>query len=169
MFDSKLEIHKIALALGSNIGDRMAALQAARKGLADYMTITAASPIYETAPIYVTDQPLFLNAALIGETKLGPLTLLRAVKDLENDLGRQPTFHYGPRAIDIDIIFYGDEVINLPELILPHPRIAEREFVLRPLADIAPDWRHPQIGLTVEKMLGLLPDQSAKKLINQVI
>jgi 2-amino-4-hydroxy-6-hydroxymethyldihydropteridine diphosphokinase len=144
---------KVALALGANIGDRLAALRDAVKWLEPYISITAISPIYETAPAYVSDQPAFLNAAVIGETKLEPLTLLRAVKDLENDLGRQPTFHYGPRAIDIDVIFYGDETVNLPELAIPHARVAEREFVLRPLNDIAPGWKHPQNGQTVAEML----------------
>jgi 2-amino-4-hydroxy-6-hydroxymethyldihydropteridine diphosphokinase len=153
---------RIALALGANVGDRMAALRAAVSGLKPYIGITATSPVYETAPQYVRDQAAFLNAALIGETRLEPLTLLRAVKDLENDLGRQPTFHYGPRAIDIDIIFYGDEIIDMPELRIPHPRVAEREFVLRPLADVAPDWRHPQIGLTVREMLAKSTDVSPR-------
>jgi 2-amino-4-hydroxy-6-hydroxymethyldihydropteridine diphosphokinase len=153
---------KIALALGANVGDRMAALRAAVEGLAPYIDIAARSPVYETAPAYVSDQPPFLNAALIGETKLEPLVLLRAVKDLENDLGRQPTFHYGPRAIDIDIIFYGQEIVSVPELAIPHPRMVEREFVLRPLNDIAPDWRHPQIGLTVAEMLARVEGQSPR-------
>lgn len=151
---------KVALALGANLGDRIAALRAAVTGLKPYMTITAKSPVYETAPAYVSDQPAFLNAALIGETGLEPLTLLRAVKDLENELGRQPTFHYGPRAIDIDIVFYGDQIIDLPELHIPHPRLAEREFVLRPLADIAPEWRHPATGLTAGEMLAKTSDHS---------
>jgi 2-amino-4-hydroxy-6-hydroxymethyldihydropteridine diphosphokinase len=154
--------HKVALALGSNLGDRMGALRAAIEGLAPYVNITAISPVYETAPAYVTDQPAFLNAALVGETRLEPLVLLRAVKDLENDLGRQPTFHYGPRAIDIDIIFYGDETLALPELNIPHGRLAEREFVLRPLNDIAPDWKHPATGLSVAQMLAQTSAASPK-------
>lgn len=156
--------HKIAIALGSNLGDRLASLRAAVQGLADYMEITAISPVYETPPLYVTDQPSFLNAAVTGTTKLEPLPLLRAVKDLENDLGRKPSFHYGPREIDIDILFYDDDMVNVPELILPHPRLAEREFVLRPLADIAPDWRHPQTGVKIATILAQLPDPSARKL-----
>jgi 2-amino-4-hydroxy-6-hydroxymethyldihydropteridine diphosphokinase len=158
------ETNKVVLALGANIGDRPAALRAAVRGLADYVTITAKSPIYETAPAYIADQPKFLNAAVIGKTKLEPLALLRAIKNLESDLGRQPTFHYGPRAIDIDVIFYGNEIIDRLELTVPHPRLAEREFVLRPLVDIAPDWRHPQNGLTAAEMLTRLTETSAKKL-----
>jgi 2-amino-4-hydroxy-6-hydroxymethyldihydropteridine diphosphokinase len=153
---------KVALALGSNVGNRVDALRAAVEGLAPYINISAKSAVYETAPAYVAGQPPFLNAALVGETRLEPLFLLRAVKDLENDLGRQPTFHYGPRAIDIDIIFYGNEVVNVPELMIPHPRLAEREFVLRPLNDIAPDWRHPQSGLTVREMIAAVEGTSPR-------
>ena len=167
MSDTETKTTKVALALGANVGDRIAALRAAVEGLKPYLTITAKSAVYETAPVYVAGQPAFLNAALIGETKLEPLVLLRAVKDLENDLGRQPTFHYGPRSIDIDIIFYGDETVDLPELAIPHPRVAEREFVLRPLNDIAPDWRHPQTGLTVKEMLAAVEGTSPR--INETL
>jgi len=153
---------KVALALGSNVGDRMAALRTAVAALKPYVNVTALSPVYETAPAYVTDQPSFLNAALIGETNLAPMVLLRAVKNLESELGRLPTFHYGPRAIDIDILFYGDEIVSVPELVVPHPRLGEREFVLRPLADIAGDWRHPQKGLTISEMLASQPDNSPR-------
>jgi 2-amino-4-hydroxy-6-hydroxymethyldihydropteridine diphosphokinase len=162
MNESPPKTVKVALALGANVGDRLAALRAAIDGLKPYVAITAKSPVYETAAAYVAGQPAFLNAALVGETKLEPLVLLRAVKDLENDLGRMPTFHYGPRAIDIDIIFYGDESVALPELAIPHPRVAEREFVLRPLSDIAPSWRHPQSGLAVKEMLARVEGNSPK-------
>ncbi|MGE3623691.1 MAG: 2-amino-4-hydroxy-6-hydroxymethyldihydropteridine diphosphokinase [Bdellovibrionales bacterium] len=162
MNETPVKMVKVAIALGSNIGDRMQALRTAVDGLAPYIDIVARSPVYETAPAYVTDQPPFLNAALVGETKLGPLILLRAVKDLENDLGRMPTFHYGPRAIDIDIIFYGDEIMNEAEITIPHPRMAEREFVLRPLNDIAPGWIHPENGKTVAEMLAAVEGQSPR-------
>jgi 2-amino-4-hydroxy-6-hydroxymethyldihydropteridine diphosphokinase len=151
-------MQKIALALGSNEGDRLAALRAAVKALAQYVDVTATSSVYETVPLYNDDQPHFLNAALIGTTKLTPLTLLWNIKRIETELGRTPTYRYGPRAIDIDIVFYGDQIIATPELTVPHPHVAAREFVLRPLADIASDWKHPQNGLTVKEMLGQLPD-----------
>jgi len=154
----------VALGLGSNIGNREAALRAALSGLAPFIDIKAVSNLYETAPAYVTDQPAFLNAAAVGEAKLEPLILLRAMKQLESDLGREPTFRYGPRLLDIDIIFYGDRELKTPELTLPHPRLAEREFVLRPLADIAPDWLHPVTGLTIAEMLALVPASDAKNL-----
>jgi 2-amino-4-hydroxy-6-hydroxymethyldihydropteridine diphosphokinase len=147
------KIYTVTLALGSNIGDRKAALKAAIQGLAPYANVIKQSPIYETAAAYVTDQPPFLNMVVLAETKLEPLPLLQALKRLETELGRAPTFRYGPRLLDIDIVFYGDEILTLPELTLPHPRLAEREFVLRPLADITPDWKHPSNGQTVAEML----------------
>ena len=151
---------KIALALGSNVGDRLSYLKAAVKALEPYVDVTAKSRIYETAPAYVSDQPAFLNAVVMGTTKLEPLALLWLLKDIESEIGRQPTFRYGPRVIDIDIIFYGDTVMETPELTIPHPRLAERDFVLRPLCDIAATWKHPQSGKTVEEMLALLPDNA---------
>ena len=117
------------------------------------------SPVYETAAAYVTDQPAFLNAALRGQTKLAAEDLLKEIKNLESRIGRRPTFRYGPRVIDIDILFYDDLVMQTPDLILPHPRMAERGFVLRPLADIAPDWRHPQSGQDTLSMLAKIKTQ----------
>ncbi len=148
----------VALALGSNVGDRLEALRKAVKALAVYIDIHAASPVYETAPAYVTDQPPFLNAALIGSTKLEPLALLSMVKNIEKEVGRLPTFRYGPRVIDIDILFYGDLVYRTDALTIPHARLQEREFVLRPLSDIAPQWPHPQSGKTVAEMLASVPE-----------
>lgn len=155
---------KIALGLGSNQNDRMEALRIAVRGLESCMTITAISPVYETAPAYIADQSLFFNAALTGETSLSPLALLWNIKQLETELGRTPTFRYGPRSIDIDILFYADQVIATPELTIPHPHMAEREFVLRPLADIAPYWKHPQTGLTVIEMLDQLPSDGPRSM-----
>lgn len=143
----------VALALGSNVGDRFAALRSITGALQPYVTVRAVSPVYETRPVYVTDQSLYLNAALIGTTHLSPMALLWNLKQLETELGRKPTFRYGPRYVDIDIIFYGDLVVSESELKIPHPRLSEREFVLKPLADVAPSWRHPQSGLTVAEML----------------
>jgi 2-amino-4-hydroxy-6-hydroxymethyldihydropteridine diphosphokinase len=148
--------YPVILAFGSNLGDRLGALRAAIKAVATYMDIKAVSPVYETLPAYVLDQPAFLNAVCIGTTKVEPLALLWAIKDIESQVGRQPTYRYGPRVIDVDLIAHGDSVIATHELTLPHPRIEERDFVLRPLADIAPQWRHPN-GKTVAEMLAQLP------------
>ena len=155
---SEPHVTPIELALGSNTGDRLASLKNAVEALAPYIEITAKSKIYETLPAYVSDQPAFLNAAVIGTTKLEPLALLWLLKGIESEIGRLPTFRYGPRVIDIDIIFFGNTVLETPELTLPHPRLAERDFVLRPLSDIASTWKHSQNGKTVAEMLALLPD-----------
>jgi len=147
----------VALALGSNLGDRLEFLRRAKKALASCIDIQAVSSVYETKPAYVSDQPPFLNAVVFGTTKLEPLALLWTVKDIENELGRTPTFRYGPRVIDIDIIFYGDLVLETPELKIPHVRVQERDFVLRPLSEAAPNWKHPKTGKTASEMLALLP------------
>lgn len=160
---SDSESHKICLGLGSNDGDRMASLSAARAALADFIKIEAVSPVYETAAIYAPDQPTFLNAALIGTTQLEPLPLLYALRNIERDLGRMPTFRYGPRIIDLDLLFYDDLVVKSVELILPHPRIAERAFVLRPLVQIAPNWVHPSLRKTVKQMFESMNDFEAWK------
>ena len=154
---SEPQITQVALGLGSNAGDRLAFLRTAIEALAPYVNITAKSKIYEVAPAYVSDQPPFLNAVVLGTTKLQPLALLWQIKNIESEMGRAPTYHYGPRIIDIDMLFFGDEIVTTPELMLPHPRLAERDFVLRPLGDIAPEWRHPQKGQTVAEMLDLAP------------
>ncbi|MDD3030244.1 MAG: 2-amino-4-hydroxy-6-hydroxymethyldihydropteridine diphosphokinase [Alphaproteobacteria bacterium] len=147
----------VALALGSNLGDRLGFLRQAVHSLRSLLSVRSVSPVYETAPAYVFDQPVFLNAVLVGTTALEPVALLWAVKHMESDIGRRPTFRYGPRIIDIDILFYGDTVLKTPELTIPHARIQERDFVLRPLADIEPLWRHPLTQKTAEDMLGVLP------------
>ena len=144
---------KVALALGSNIGDRMAYLQAAIKALSLYIKIEDISSVYETIPAYVSDQPIYLNAALIGETTVEPLALLWTVKDIESEIGREPSYRYGPRQIDIDIILYGDRQMKTTELTIPHAAMHEREFVLRPLSEIAPAWAVPSTGKTVDQLL----------------
>ena len=143
----------VYLALGSNLGDRLANLHAAQEALPPAVRVLAASPIYETPPWGYADQPAFLNQALKVETDLEPQDLLKTLKSLELRLGRTPGPRYGPRQIDLDILFYDDLVFEASDLTIPHPRIEERAFVLMPLADLAPDLRHPVSGLTVREML----------------
>jgi 2-amino-4-hydroxy-6-hydroxymethyldihydropteridine diphosphokinase len=128
----------IYLGLGTNLGDRIQNLVAARAGLAPEVQVLRASPIYETAPWGYTDQPAFLNQVVEAQTILAPLDLLTHVKQIEASLGRVPTFRYGPRLMDIDILLYGSRQVQLPELVIPHPRLVERAFMLAPLADLAP-------------------------------
>lgn len=157
MTNDNFPLPRIGFALGSNLGDRLAHLRAAVASMRRYCDVKAVSPVYETPPAYVEDQPSFLNAAVIGYSSLSPLDLLHAMKQLERELGRKISYRNGPRLIDIDIVFYGDRRLHISELELPHPRMAEREFVLRPMADIAGDWLHPETGLSVADMLAALP------------
>lgn len=148
---------EVLIALGSNQGDRRAALRAAVEALPPAVEVAAQSRVYETAPMYVADQPAFLNMALRGWTTLSPQDLLARLKAIEAEVGRVETFRNGPRAIDLDILYYGAQTVTTPSLQIPHPRIAERAFVLVPLADVAADWTDPQSGRTVDAMLAAAP------------
>jgi 2-amino-4-hydroxy-6-hydroxymethyldihydropteridine diphosphokinase len=147
----------VFLALGTNLGEREANLAAARAHLPPEITVTAASPIYLTEPWGYTDQPDFLNQVLAARTELLPIGLLRRLKAIEAAVGRQPTFHYGPRLIDLDLLFYDSLVIRQAGLEVPHPRMLERAFVLRPLADIAPDLVHPVVHQSIAQLFEALP------------
>lgn len=147
----------VYLGLGTNLGDRRTNLVEALHRLTERVEIRAVSRLYETAPAYVLDQPNFLNIALKGETGLTPSQLLTFLKETEVNLGRQNSVRYGPRHIDLDILFYEDLVVNLPNLHIPHPRLAERAFALRPLADIAPELVHPLTRQTIIELVANLP------------
>lgn len=142
----------VYLALGSNLGDRAANLHAALEKLAPFAQIEETSFLYETAPAYVTDQPPFLNAACRVRTALAPGDLLAALKATELALGRVESVRYGPRAIDIDLLFYADARLKTEALTVPHPRLHERDFVLAPLLDLEPALRHPQLEASVAEL-----------------
>jgi 2-amino-4-hydroxy-6-hydroxymethyldihydropteridine diphosphokinase len=155
------------LGLGSNVGDREAHLREAVKHLeSEEVRVLRRSSLYETAPQEMLDQPWFLNAVLQVETTLFPLQLLARVRQIERDMGRRRVTPKGPRNIDIDILFYGRVVIATAELEVPHPRIAQRRFVLDPLAEIAPDFRHPLTGKTAHEMLAGLEPQGIRRLVD---
>lgn len=142
----------VYLGLGSNLGDRAGHLKAAIAGLAAFATVRAVSSVYDTDPMYVTDQPRYLNMAAAIETSLAPHPLLGRLKALEQELGREPNVRYGARVIDLDILLYEALVLRDKDLQIPHPRMSERAFVLLPLADIAADLVHPVLGETIGRL-----------------
>lgn len=148
-----MSVKTVYLGLGANTGDREANLREAvkRLGVAG-VVVKRASQIRETAAMYVVNQPAFLNMAVEGETDVLPKVLLKRLKMIEREMGRKPGAANSPRPIDIDILFYGQFVINDRELTVPHPRLAERPFVLDPMAEIAPDLRHPVLKRTMKQL-----------------
>jgi 2-amino-4-hydroxy-6-hydroxymethyldihydropteridine diphosphokinase len=145
------------LSLGSNIGDREAHLRSAIAGLSAVGTVKSVSSFYETEPVEFTQQALFLNCAVALETTLESPELMSRLFEIERSLGRERVQKKGPRTIDIDILLYGDQILNSPDLIVPHPSMPQRRFVLQPLAEIAPNARHPVLGKTAERLLAELP------------
>lgn len=154
----------VFLGLGSNLGDRVAHLRAALEQLAAAFQVERVSSVYETAPQLVTDQPRYYNLVCAGSTELAPHDLLHFLKTLEQRLGRTPTYRYGPREIDLDLLLYGDEILTTPDLTIPHPRMAERGFVLVPLAEIVPELLHPTLKRTMRDLAAAVADQGVEKL-----
>lgn len=143
----------VYLGLGSNLGDREGNIAKALRSLAQEMSIEQVSSIYETEPIGYREQPWFLNAVCRGLTSLDPFSLLHLIKEIEGELGRVTLFPDAPRIIDIDILFYGDEILATEDLTIPHPKITERLFVLVPLAEIAPELIHPVAKKPIKELV----------------
>ena len=154
------------IGLGSNVGDRVEAFREALQHLRRLGKVTCTSFLYETPPMYVTDQATFLNAACHLQTSLSPDQLLKELKNIETTIGRKQSFRNGPRLIDVDIILYGNHSIDTPHLQIPHQRLHERAFVLRPLCDMNPSLRHPILNQTMKELLTKLPPDACAGIIS---
>jgi 2-amino-4-hydroxy-6-hydroxymethyldihydropteridine diphosphokinase len=144
---------EVFLGLGANVGDPLRQLAAAVEALRGFVADVAVSSVYRTEPVGYADQPDFHNLVVRGRTGLDPEALLDRVQGVEREMGRERTFRNAPRVIDIDLLAYGDAVLDTARLALPHPGIPTRGFVLHPLAEIAPAWRHPALGKTARELL----------------
>ncbi|MDI6740626.1 MAG: 2-amino-4-hydroxy-6-hydroxymethyldihydropteridine diphosphokinase [Candidatus Edwardsbacteria bacterium] len=150
--------HRAFIGLGSNLGNRLGNLRGAISAIREMpgLTIAATSSVYETAPVGNRDQPKFINAVIEVGCELSPQELLAALLRIEKHMGREPRGKWEPRVIDLDIIYYGDQVLNTTELTVPHPEAARRAFVLEPLSEIAPDFVDPVEKKTVLQLLSQL-------------
>jgi 2-amino-4-hydroxy-6-hydroxymethyldihydropteridine diphosphokinase len=155
--------HDICLAMGTNLGDRAENLRRALVELGGCFEVTAVSPIYETEPAYHLDQGRFLNQCCLATTASSSSNTLSQLKQCESALGRAPGLRFGPRLIDLDLLFYDDVVLTSADLTVPHPLLQERAFVLVPLNDIAPGLVHPALGVSVRQLLDCLPEDEKRK------
>ncbi|MGH7239456.1 MAG: 2-amino-4-hydroxy-6-hydroxymethyldihydropteridine diphosphokinase [Candidatus Saccharimonadales bacterium] len=157
----------VYLALGSNVGDCAGYIRQAVGLLDEFLADVRQAPVYRSKAAGFLDQPDFLNTAVSGQTNLDPLDILQAVKGIEQRLGRTPTFRNGPREIDIDLILYGNEVLDSDKLTVPHPRFRERDFVLQPLIDLDSELRDPISGERLIVMLNAL-DTASRSIVGKL-
>lgn len=155
---------RVVLGLGSNLGDREDNLRRALTELRRFVHLEAVSSLYESEPVGLRDQPWFLNAVCVATTDLEPEALLQVAKEIERKLGRRSGIRFGPRPIDLDILFYDGAVIESPSLQVPHPRLVERAFVLVPMVEILPDMVHPVVGRTASQLLADLQEPEEVRL-----
>ncbi len=153
----------VFIALGTNLGCREANLKTALALLAPEVKVLRKSAVYQTAPWGFEDQPDFLNQVIEVRTQLDPQALLKKLKGIEAEMGRQKTCRYGPRLIDLDVLFFGNRDIQTENLQIPHPRLHERAFVLVPLCDLAPDFIHPVLNQTVATLAERVPAEDVKR------
>jgi 2-amino-4-hydroxy-6-hydroxymethyldihydropteridine diphosphokinase len=154
---------QIYIALGSNMGDRVDSLEKAIQMLTPEIQLVSKSSIYETDPWGYEDQDAFLNQVIHAETKLEPQGVLVKLKSIESEMGRQETFRYGPRVIDLDLLFYNDLILSTDKLQIPHPQIPNRAFVLIPLREIAPDLNHPALGQSITELAAEVSKKGVRK------
>jgi len=165
-----MAVRAVYLSLGSNLGDRESNLRAAIAALPGAgLRVRRVSSFYETEPVDYLEQPWFLNCVVEGETELEALPLLRRVREIETQIGSKKEFAKGPRVLDIDVLLYGDEKIDTPELQVPHPRMHLRRFVLVPLAEIAPGLHHPAWDENAEELLERTPDKSVVRKLPEAL
>jgi len=154
----------VYISAGSNIGERESHLEFGARRLGEHGKILRTSSFFETEPVGYADQPWFLNQVYELETSLTPQETLALCNEIERDCGRVRTFPNAPRTLDLDILLYGDLIISNPNLVIPHPRMTERRFVLEPLAEIAPELPHPVEKKTISELLANCPDTAAARI-----
>jgi 2-amino-4-hydroxy-6-hydroxymethyldihydropteridine diphosphokinase len=157
----------VVVGLGANVGDAADNLRTAIIGLRGSIEIEAVSSLYRTEPVGMKDQPFFLNAVLFGQTSEEPRQLLEIFAAIEAEMGRIRDVPMGPRTVDLDLLLYDDRIIEEVGLVVPHPRMAERRFVLAPLAEIAPAVMHPVLGSTAADLLETLPDAESVEVVHE--